>query len=129
MKRSPLSLLLLTVMLLLSSQLPAQDKILNIDDYNRWSHIVGVELSNNGNWMAYGLRPNGGDDTLHVVSLVNDTQYTIPLGEGAVFSNKNSWVAYTITVDEENRKKIQQKGDQIFEKAELLNLSSGKNIP
>ncbi|WP_421775512.1 S9 family peptidase [Gracilimonas sp.] len=126
MKRSHFSLLLLTVTLLLSSQLLAQDKVLNVDDYNRWSHIVGVELSNNGNWMAYGLRPNGGDDTLHVVSLVNDAQYTIPLGEDAVFSDNNNWVAYTITVDEESRKKMQQKGDQVFEKAELLNLNSGE---
>jgi dipeptidyl aminopeptidase/acylaminoacyl peptidase len=115
------------ITLILSSSVWAQNKVLNVEDYDRWSHITGAEISNNGNWMAYGLRPNGGDDTLHVISLNNsDTQYEIPLAEDAVFSDDNNWVAYTLTVDEETRKKMSKKGDKIFDQAQLLNLKTGK---
>ena len=117
---------LIIVLLLLSSPLFAQDKTLTVDDYDRWSRIVGAEISNDGNWMVYGLRPNGGDDTLHVVSLINDTQYEIPLGENAVFSDESGWVAYTVTLDEDTRKTMEEKGDPVFESAQILNLMSGE---
>jgi hypothetical protein len=116
----------LIVLVMLSSPVLAQEKVLTVDDYDRWSRIVGAEISNNGDWMAYGLRPNGADDTLHVVSLRNDTRYTIPLGENAVFSDNSEWVAYTITVDEETRKALEEKGDPIFESAQLMNLDTGE---
>jgi dipeptidyl aminopeptidase/acylaminoacyl peptidase len=116
----------LIVLVMLSSPVLAQEKVLTVDDYDRWSRIVGAEISNNGDWMAYGLRPNGADDTLHVVSLRNDTRYTIPLGENAVFSDDSGWVAYTITEDEETRKSLEEKGDPIFEKAQLLNVDTGE---
>ncbi|PWN08053.1 S9 family peptidase [Rhodohalobacter mucosus] len=117
---------LFIVLLLFCNPLFAQDKALTVDDYDRWSRIVGAELSNDGNWMAYGLRPNGGDDTLHVVSLANDTEYIIPLGENAVFSDNSGWVAYTVTVDEETRESLEEKGDPVFESAQILHLRSGE---
>ncbi|MDR9418678.1 S9 family peptidase [Gracilimonas sp.] len=126
MKKAASTILLFTALFVLNSSVLAQDKQLTVDDYDRWSHIVGAEISHSGNWMGYGLRPNGGDDTLHVVSLRNDTEYTIPLARNIEFSDDSKWAAYSITVDEETREKMSQSGDEIYSKAELMNLSSGE---
>jgi len=40
----------------ISAQSQDHGKILNVDDYNRWSRINSVSLSDDGNWMSYGYR-------------------------------------------------------------------------
>ncbi|MFN1835386.1 S9 family peptidase [Balneola sp. MJW-20] len=106
----------------------AQQKVLTIDDYTRWSQIRGTQISNNGQWMAYSLRPNGGDDTLHVTSLNNDTKYIIPNASGVVFSNDNKYAAYSISPDEDTRENLRSKNQPVHTKAELLDLSTGEKI-
>ncbi|MBD3616753.1 MAG: S9 family peptidase [Gracilimonas sp.] len=113
-------------MFILNSAVLAQDKVLTIDDYDRWSRIVGAEISNNGDWMAYGLRPNGGDDTLHVISLSNNSEFSIPLAQNVSFSDDSKWVTYTITVDKDTRKKMTESKEKIYNQAELLNLETGE---
>lgn len=126
MKKAASTTLLLVVMLILNSTVLAQDKALTVDDYDRWSRIVGAEISNNGDWMAYGLRPNGGDDTLHVNSLRSRSEHIIPLAQNISFSDDSKWAAYTVVVDEETRKKMTDSGDKIYSQAELLNLETGE---
>ncbi|MFP8490258.1 S9 family peptidase [Gracilimonas sp. Q87] len=126
MKKAASTTLLLVVMLILNSTVLAQDKALTVDDYDRWSRIVGAEISNNGDWMAYGLRPNGGDDTLHVISLRSSSEHIIPLAQNVSFSDDSKWAAYTVAVDEETRKKMNESGDEIYSQAELLNLETGE---
>ena len=64
----------------------AQDKkALSLEDYSRWSHITGTELSDDGAWMAYVLSPNEGNDTLYVKSLQSQQAYELPLGDDACF--------------------------------------------
>lgn len=124
MKKSLLGLGL--SILIFSSTLLAQQKVLTVDDYHRWSRIVGTELSDNGNWMAYALRPNGGDDTLFVKSLNSDKEFEIPNANGAVFSDDNNWVAYVVRPDEKSREKLSKARKPIHNTAELLNLSTGE---
>ncbi len=119
---------ILFVLAVLNSQIHAQNNALNIDDYSRWSYIVGTELSDNGNWMAYALRPNGGDDTLHVQALNGDQKYTIPNANGAVFSSDNQWVAYVITPDSETEKKLKKSKKPVHKTAELMNLATGEKV-
>ncbi|HKK25898.1 MAG TPA: hypothetical protein VJ941_09740, partial [Gracilimonas sp.] len=61
MKKVASTILVLFVLFIINNSVLAQNKVLTVDDYDRWSRIVGTEISNNGDWMAYGLRPNGGD--------------------------------------------------------------------
>ena len=126
MKKRILSLWI--IVLIASAPVLAQNKALTIEDYTRWSRIVGTELSNDGNWMAYGLRPNGGDDTLHVQSLKNDKSYTIPNGSNAAFSSDNKWVSYRVTPDQESRKKLTKSRKPVYITAELMNLETGEKV-
>lgn len=127
MRRKLLSVsVLLLTFLFLSQSLTAQQKTLTLDDYDRWSHITGTELSNNGEWMAYGLQPNGGDDTLYVKSLTGDLVYEFPIAEDAEFSDDSRWVAFTSTPDEETREQLSDRGEPVPETAHLLNLETGE---
>lgn len=109
-----------------SNPIVSQDKALNVEDYDRWSRIIGTEISDNGNWMAHALRPNGGDDTLHIQSLSGDNEFEIPNANNAEFSENNSWVSYIIRPDSETRKKLGKSNKPIFNTAELLNLRTGE---
>ena len=125
--RKLLSGYLFIVLIFLAGSATAQDKkVLSIEDYGQWSHIVGTELSDNGNWMAYGLSPNEGNDTLYVKSLSNQQMYELPLGDDAEFSSDSRWMAYTTTPDEETREKMEENDQEVYEKAWLLNLDTGE---
>lgn len=106
----------------------AQQKVLTIDDYPLWSRIVGTEISANGDWMAYALRPNGGDDTLFVQALNNNKVYEVPNANAAEFSKDSKWVSYVISPDEEARKKLSKAKKPVYKTAELLNLETGAKI-
>lgn len=120
-------LLLSCSLLLVSQVMLAQKKKLQIDDYDQWNRIVSVALSDNGQWMTYGLRPNGGDDTLKVKNL-NDqkTAYSIPFASGPVFSDNSQWLAYIIQPNEKEREKLRKSRKTAFNQAELLNLATGE---
>lgn len=128
-KLKPLSLFLFILFIFVAgNSAVAQNKILSIEDYGQWSRIVGSEISDNGNWMAYALSPNDGDDTLYVKSLSGSELYEIPIGSGAEFSNDNQWVAYTTQPDEDTREKLEDSNKDVFETAWLLNLKSGEKV-
>ena len=109
------------------SHLLAQQKTLTLDDYDRWHRIVSTELSDDGQWMTYGLRPNGGDDTLFVQHLDDsDRHYRIPFAGRPAFAENSAWVAYLITPNEEEVKKARKSKKPTFNTAELRRLSDGE---
>lgn len=124
------TLLRITLVLLLvgSNFVQAQQKVLNIKDYSLWSRIVGTELSANGEWMAYALRPNGGDDTLFVQSLTSNKLFEVPNANGAEFSKDGKWVSYLISPDKATQKKLSKSKKPIHKTAELMNLVTGDKI-
>lgn len=125
--RKLLSIHLFVLLLFVAGQTAvAQKKVLSIEDYGQWSRIVGTELSSNGDWMAYALSPNEGDDTLLVKSLSGDGKYRIPLGGDAEFSSDSRWLSYTTRPAEDKRKELKEKNEKVFETAWLLNLQSGE---
>ncbi len=119
-------LLLPFALLLMGQMTSAQKKALQLEDYDQWHRIVSVSLSDDGQWMTYGLRPNGGDDTLKVKNLKDHTEpYSIPYAGRPVFSENSQWLAYIIEPNEKEQEKLKKSRKPAFNKAELLNLSSG----
>lgn len=124
-KRLSLPLFLLLIFLIGNTAV-AQKKTLTLNDYGQWSRIVGTELSNNGQWMAYALSPNDGDDTLYVKSLDEETRYFIPVAGDAEFSSDSRWISYTTQPDEKTREKLKESDKKVLETAWLMNLASGE---
>ncbi len=117
--------------LLFSTLVNAQDKILQLEDYERWSRIVSTEISPNGDWFTFGLRPNGGDDTLYIKTTSSSTEefkYRIPYASAPSFSNDNKWVVYLISPSEDEAEKLEKSKKKVFKTAELRNLATGDTI-
>jgi dipeptidyl aminopeptidase/acylaminoacyl peptidase len=114
--------------MLLSTFASSQDKVLKLEDYKRWSRIVSTELSPDGQWFTYGLRPNGGDDTLFVKktsAATEEFEYKIPYASAPVFSNDSKWVAYLISPTDKEIEKLRKSNKKVFKTAELRNLATG----
>ena len=96
---------------LFSTLTSAQEKVLQLEDYKRWKRIVSTNVSPDGNWFSYGLRPNGGDNTLFVkktASSTKDFEYKIPFASAPSFSNDSKWVVYLISPSKKETKKLQK---------------------
>ena len=124
MRKSVLSVFLV---LLFAFSLSAQGekKVLTLEDYPQWKHILSPAISADGNWVSHSLRPNGGDATMSIISLLSDKKYEIPYGSGAKFSEDSRWAAYLIGVSKEEAKKLQKDKKPVPRKGELLNLETG----
>ena len=124
MRKSVLSVFLVLIFAFsLSAQ--SEKKVLSLEDYPQWKHILSPAICADGNWISYSLRPNGGDATLYIKSLTSDKIYDIPFGSGAKFSEDSHWAAYLIGVSKEEAKKLQKDKKPVPTKGELLNLGTG----
>jgi dipeptidyl aminopeptidase/acylaminoacyl peptidase len=112
--------------LLLAGQ--AEKKVLTLDDYPRWKHIEEVTISDSGDWITYGYRPNGGDVTLYIKSLETDKIYDIPVGSDPKISGDSRWAAYKISPSKEGTKKLRKEKKPVTTKVELLDLASGEKV-
>ena len=120
----------LTLLLLLTISIVtvAQEKPLTIKDYGKWSRVIGANISNDGNWMSYGLRPNGGDDTLFIQNLNSEKLYKIKYASAASFSENSNWVSYLVRPTKEEEKKLRKNKKPIHNTAGLLNLKTGEKF-
>jgi len=147
MKSRTCSLTVLTLLILLVplSGLLAQDpgakKPLPIEEYGLWRSITSTAISNNGEWICYGYSKRETDDTLHVKSLENETEYVIALASGARFSDDAKWIAYALSEPQSERDRGAEPaqptapggrggrgGGAAGRKAELMNLETGEKL-
>jgi dienelactone hydrolase len=103
--------------------------------YDQWNSIIGAELSPDGRWFSYTLRPVKGDGTLIIRDTKSQNEHKIPRGIGARFTNDSAYCILMINPDSNALKKA--RADKVPEeqlpKSELavLNLKTGalKTIP
>ncbi len=103
----------------------AEKKVLTLDDYPKWKHIQEVTISDTGDWITYGYRPNGGDVTLNIKSLETEKIYDIAVGSDPKISSDSRWAAYKISPSKEEAKKLQKEKKPVTTKVELVDLRSG----
>ena len=122
------SFLLIISIALTGISINAQDakKVLNVDDYERWSRITSVNLSDNGNWISYGYSPNGGDDTLYIKNIESGEVISDPYCDNPEFSHDSRWVVYKRNLKEKEAEKLRKSKKPVHSKGVLLNLSTGK---
>jgi dipeptidyl aminopeptidase/acylaminoacyl peptidase len=127
MKNFRNSLILIFLVFIVAFSLSAQEekKVLSLEDYPQWKHILSPAISGDGHWISYALHPNGGDATLYFKDLTSDKRHEISFGSGAKFSEDSRWAAYLIGVSREEAKKLQKDKKPIPTKGELLDLKTG----
>ncbi|MGB3464531.1 MAG: hypothetical protein WBA74_04645, partial [Cyclobacteriaceae bacterium] len=119
------------LIMLISNFVTAQDKVLQLEDYEKWKRIVSTEISPDGEWFTYGLRPNGGDDTLFIKKTTSGAEefaYRIPFANAPSFSNDNKWVVYLISPSDKEAEKLKKSKKKVFKTAELRNLATGDSV-
>ncbi len=119
-------MLLVMPVVLLARQ--GEKKVLTLDDYPKWKHIEEVTISDNGDWITFGYRPNGGDVTLYIKNLDNGKVYDIAVGSDPKISGDSRWVAYKIGPSKEEAKNLRKEKKPVTTKVELLDLNSGDKV-
>ncbi len=110
----------------LIAQTSVEKKELTFDQFGKWRSINSADISDDGNWIAFGFSLRDKNDTLYVKSLVSEKQFQIPLGTNAKFSDDTHWIAYEINKPIKEIKKLKKDKKPVPKKLELLNLNSGE---
>lgn len=121
-----IKILLLFALAFSVHSISAQEKPLELKDYGRWSRIVSPTPSPDGNWFAYALRPNGGDDTLHLKSLADESVLKIPYGKNPVFSDNGKYFAYMLTPNKAEADKLRKARKALLQTAILQQVGGEK---
>ncbi|WP_114791600.1 prolyl oligopeptidase family serine peptidase [Niabella yanshanensis] len=108
----------------------AQKKPLDHSVYDSWQSIGKTIISNNGQWVAYIITVQEGDDELVVQSTVNNSKTVIPRGYEAGFTSDNATLIFKVKPlfqDIRNAKIKKKKADEMpRDSFALLTLATGK---
>jgi dipeptidyl aminopeptidase/acylaminoacyl peptidase len=103
-----------------------QKKNLSPDDYRKWQTLGAIDLSPNGEWVAYQITVQEDNDTLYLVNRKTQTTYKLEFASAPEFSKDNQWVAYRIGLPFKEAEKLREQSKPIEFKMGLINLGSGK---
>jgi dipeptidyl aminopeptidase/acylaminoacyl peptidase len=74
-----------------------QDKrVLEHEDVYDWIRMSDVELSRDGEWVAWTEAPDRGDGHVTISSADGDEKFTVPRGQDPVFSGSSRYVLFRI---------------------------------
>jgi len=98
-------------------------KAFGLEETMKFENFTYKMISDNGDWLVYGIKPDRGDGKTVVLSTRNDKKYEIVRAENAKMSESANYIALTVTPDviqTENLKKNQQ-----FDTLYILNTGNG----
>lgn len=107
-------------------------KPLDHDAYDRWNSLTGADISDDGRWALYSLRPGKerAEPTLKIRGLGAGKAYEVARGTQGQFSKDNRHALYIINPDPEAVKKAEQDKVPVEKRPkarlEILHLESGK---
>ncbi len=92
-----LLLLLFVISLLINSNLSAQEKIpLDQSQYKNWKTLQRPNISNDGKWISYEIKPAKGDAWLHIINTETNFHDSIARGANAKFSPLSNYIVFFI---------------------------------
>lgn len=71
-------------------------KAIDHTDFNLWKTIDNVQISNDGSYIAYDVRPKKGDSYLFIYNTATQQLDSIERGSDPVFSGGSGYLAFTI---------------------------------
>ncbi|RLD75708.1 MAG: S9 family peptidase, partial [Bacteroidetes bacterium] len=88
-----LTVILIFVVIISSAQ---DKKILDHADFDHWNKIKNTQISNDGKWILYQLKPGYGDPTLKITDKKGSNILTYLRGDKAQINWENSHVIFSI---------------------------------
>jgi len=99
------------------------------EDYDRWNSLGRAEMTKDGRWVAFTIRPSEGASTLHIREAATRKEYTIENGSRLSFTNDGAHAIYLVVPDPEMMEKLREdedrKGPLPKPRLEILNLEDG----
>ena len=102
-------LFLLILVLLCMPVSWAQKKEIDHTTYNQWKSISEPQISKNGNYTVYVVKPYRGDGFLYIVNHRTGRTDSIPRAEKAEFAGDDSFVAFHIRPGYDTLRKLELK--------------------
>ena len=119
--------LVLLLFILSISFLTSQEyKFFGLEETMKFERFTYKYISDNGDWLIYGLSPDRGDGKAVIQSTRNETKYEIPRAVSPKISETGNYIAFKVESDfiqKENEKK-----DKIADTLYILNTSNGNII-
>jgi dipeptidyl aminopeptidase/acylaminoacyl peptidase len=116
-----------TAFLLFCLAIQAQEKkYLTPDDYGKWQSLGAIDLSPNGEWVAYQVTVLEDNDSLFLLNRATNKSYKLEFASAPLFSKDNQWIAYRIGLPFKEAEKLRDQSRPIEYKMGLLNLNTGK---
>ncbi|MFB6273929.1 MAG: prolyl oligopeptidase family serine peptidase [Salinibacter sp.] len=94
-------------------------------DYGQWERLGPATLSPEGTWMAVPIRRVNDKHELRIRHTERDSVISVDFGRSPSFSADGQWLAYSIGMSEEKRKKLRKQEKPVRRKLGLLNLETG----
>ena len=125
--RLPLAVLVALLVTIGAGPAAAQPSDATLDevDYGQWERLGRAILSPEGDWMATPVRRVNGNHELRIHHTRRDTTRTVAFGRSPAFSADGQWLAYSIGMSEEKRKKLRKQEKPVRRRLGLLNLATG----
>jgi dipeptidyl aminopeptidase/acylaminoacyl peptidase len=118
-------LFLLPVSLLAPPQAQSQEKPLTLEDYGQWENLGSfATLSDNGEWVAYGLTRNNEENELRIVSSDGGDERIVAFGAGPVFSEDRRWVAYRIQPSPQESAELREKKEAVHNALGIMEIGA-----
>lgn len=124
------SLYLLVLLIGASAQI--SKKPLSHEDYDRWKTISGQQLSPDGQWLFYTLRPLEGDVSLIVVHTQTGQERVIERGTSPQFTADSQYLLCIVVPKQEEVKQAEREKKKPEERPQnrllILNLHTGEEV-
>lgn len=105
-------------------------KPLTHEDYDRWKTLSGQQLSPDGQWLFYTLRPLEGDVTLMLVNTQSSQERVIERGTSPQFTADSQYLVCIIVPKQEEVKQAERERKKPEERPQnslfILNLRTGE---
>ncbi len=122
MKLNSIRALLFTIVLILPIHSVAQE-VFTFEDVMKFEDLTTPRISDQGNWLIYGVWPDRGDGYAVANQVNGNTEYQIELGSSPVISSNEKWVVakreVSLAVQLKEKKKAPKPG------MSLLSLDNG----
>lgn len=112
---------------------PQAPRPIELKDILAWKSIASPLVSPDGRWFAYRLSPNKGDSEVIVRETTGEKEFKFAVGEAPrfstgdiAFSEDSRWLAFAVYPTEKEAKALKKQKKKLYNKAALLNLSTGE---
>ncbi len=124
MRPSAIALVVLCVPLAPTAAV-AQKPALTARDYGRFEYGTSAQLSPDGRHLVQEIRRVNDTLELRLRALAGDTVVAMPWGREPTFAANSRWLAYTIDLSVEERRRLERERKPVRRAAALRNLATG----